>query len=257
MMWSLLLVVGAGKGADTAVREVFDKGEIDWTHGFVRAKGYGFVDPKKPKGQARLLAERAAVVDARRNLLEILKGVHITSETVVEDYMTTSDLIVQRVEGIVKGARVVGKPKYYKDGRVEVVVEVSLDTLAKEVAPKEKGVPGAPSKGEESPKDVQGVIIKTPKGAKACLYPRIVDEKGNVLLDFSEYPEVRNAWSRAVKFVKGKVSQNEAGQLVIEAAEAKGCDIVVKRDQKGKIERLKKVARFLFKAGKFVIDLVM
>lgn len=244
-----------GSTADTVVRDVFDKGEIDWTHGFVRARGYGFMDPKKPKGQARLLAERAAVVDARRNLLEILKGVHITSETVVEDYMTQNDLIVQRVEGIVKGARVVGKPKYYPDGRVEVVVEVSLDTLARKLAPKKGKEP--PEKGEKAPEDVQGVIIKTPKGAKACLYPRIIDDKGNVLLDFSEYPEVQNAWSRAVKFVKGKVSRNEAGQIVIEAAEARGCDIVIRRDDRKKVERLKKVARFLLKAGKFVIDMVM
>ncbi len=256
MMGNVLLLLVAGKGADTAVREVYDKGEINWTAGVVRAKGYGFMDPKKPRGQAKLLAERAAVVDARRNLLEILKGVHITSETVVEDYMTQSDIVVQRVEGIVKGARVIGKPKYYKDGRVEVVVEVSLDTLAKEMGPG-KHPKRPPDKDVEPAKDVQGVIIKTPEGAKACLYPRIVDDKGNVLLDFSEYPEVKNAWSKAVKFVKGKVSTNAAGQIVIEAAEAKGCDIVVKRDQREKLEKVKKVARFLFKAGKFIINLVM
>ena len=234
---------------------MFNKGEIDWTHGFVRAKGYGFVDPKKPKGQARLLAERAAVVDARRNLLEVLKGVHITSETVVEDYMTQSDLIVQRVEGIVRGARVVGKPKYYPDGRVEVLVEVPLDSLAKGLGPRKS--PKRPPEKSVPPKDVQGVIIKSPKGTKACLYPRIVDGEGNVLFDFSEYPEVQNAWSKAVKFVKGKVSKNEAGQMVIEAAEARGCDIVIRKDDKRKVEKLKKIARFLFKAGKFVIDLVM
>ncbi|NPA80595.1 MAG: hypothetical protein GXO29_06075 [Thermotogae bacterium] len=249
MMWMVLL------SADTSVREVFDKGEIDWTHGVVLARGYGFMDPKRPKGQARLLAERAAVVDARRNLLEILKGVHITSETVVEDYMTTNDLIVQRVEGIVKGARVVGKPKYYDDGRVEVMVEVRLDTLAKELGP---GKPRkSPPKDETPPDDVKQVIVKTPKGARACLYPRIVDEKGNVLLDFADYPEVRNAWSKAVKFVKGKVSRNEAGQMVIEAAEAHGCDIVVRSDQRSHVEKLKRWARYLFEAGKFIIDLVM
>ncbi len=53
-----------------------------------------FVDSEKPKGKAKLLAERAAVVDARRNLLEIIKGVYITSETVVEDYMVSSDIVV-------------------------------------------------------------------------------------------------------------------------------------------------------------------
>jgi hypothetical protein len=53
---------------DSAVKEEYEKGEIDWTNGYIRAKGYGFVDPEKPKGKAKLLAERSAVVDARRNL---------------------------------------------------------------------------------------------------------------------------------------------------------------------------------------------
>jgi hypothetical protein len=40
---------------------------------------------------------------------------------VVEDYMVSSDIVVQRVQGIVKNARIIRKPKYYDDGRVEVL----------------------------------------------------------------------------------------------------------------------------------------
>ncbi|MFZ8826735.1 MAG: hypothetical protein ACO2OT_07900 [Candidatus Caldipriscus sp.] len=60
--------------------------------------------------------ERVAVVDARRNLLEIIKWVHITSETMVEDYMVSSYIVVQKVQSVVKNARIIGKPKYYDDG---------------------------------------------------------------------------------------------------------------------------------------------
>ena len=253
MMW--VFVLSATEQGQADLLEVREKGEINWSKGYVVARGYGFVDPKKPRGQARLLAERAAVLDARRNLLEIVKGVRITSETVVEDYMTESDLVYQRVEGLVKGARVIGKPKYYRDGRVEVKVVLYLDSLAKEFGPREE--PKQP-KGDASPppKDVKGVIIKTPSGLKTCLYPRIVDEKGNVLLDFSQYEEVQNAWSKAVKFVKGKISKNTEGQIVIEASEVRGCDIVVKDKQQETLENVKKWAKYLFEAGKFIIDVL-
>lgn len=255
MMWIVILAqkpdVQPGK-KDTAVKEIYDKGEIDWTNGLVRAKGYGFTDPNKPKGQAKLLAERAALVDARRNLLEIVKGVHITSETVVEDYMTTSDVIVQRVEGLVKNARVIGKPKYYEDGRVEVWVEMRLDELAKSLPTKEPTV----SMPKEEPFD-GSVIVKTPDGTKACMYPRILDENGNVLFDASEYQAAKDMWSKAIKYVKGNIQTLPGGQIVIEASQTKGCDIIVKKEDVDKVHKLKNWASHILKAGKFIINLVM
>ena len=69
--------------------------------------------------QARAMAERAAMLDAQRQILEHLKGVHITSTSSVEDFMATSDRINSRVEGIIRNARVVDK-RYNRDGSVEV-----------------------------------------------------------------------------------------------------------------------------------------
>ena len=236
---------------DSAVKEEYEKGEIDWTNGYIRAKGYGFVDPEKPKGKAKLLAERAAVVDARRNLLEIIKGVHITSETVVEDYMVSSDIVVQRVQGIVKNARIIGKPKYYDDGRVEVWVEMKLENLVKAIPTNTKESEG----GEKA--EVKEVIIKTPEGIKACVYPRILDENGNILFDASQYVDVKNRWDEAIKYIKGKVSSSPEGSMVIEAISAKGCDVVVKKEDVEKVSKLKKWGSYLFKFGKMVINVVM
>ncbi len=69
--------------------------------------------------QARAMAERAARLDAQRQILEQLKGISITSSSTVEDFMTTSDRIKSRVEGVVRGAKVVDK-RYNTDGSVEV-----------------------------------------------------------------------------------------------------------------------------------------
>lgn len=75
--------------------------------------------PVVGSGQARAMAERAASLDAQRQILEQLKGVAIDSTTTVENFMTKSDRIRSRVEGIVRGARITDK-RYNSDGTVEV-----------------------------------------------------------------------------------------------------------------------------------------
>jgi hypothetical protein len=47
--------------------------------------------------------------------------------------MVSSDIVFQRVQGIVKNARIIGKPKYYDDGMVEVWVEMKLENLVKAI----------------------------------------------------------------------------------------------------------------------------
>ena len=101
-------------------------GVINWTIGEVYATGIG-APPSHPANmaQARAMAERAAYVVAIRNLLETVKGVRVDSESVVENFMTKSDVIRTKVDGVVKGARVV-KTQYLSDGSVEVLVAMSM-----------------------------------------------------------------------------------------------------------------------------------
>jgi hypothetical protein len=112
-------------GASDAV-ETMSSGMINWTIGEVYAKGIG-APPAYPANaaQARAMAERAAFIVAIRNLLETVKGVRVDSETVVENFMTKSDVIRTRVDGIVRGARIV-KTQYMSDGAVEVLVAMPM-----------------------------------------------------------------------------------------------------------------------------------
>lgn len=117
--------------------ETMSSGKINWTVGEVTATGIG-VPPAMPvnAAQARAMAERAAFVVALRNLLETVKGVRVDSETVVENFMVKSDVIKTRVDGIVRGARVL-RTQYLSDGSVEVLVGMSmkgalLDTIVPE-----------------------------------------------------------------------------------------------------------------------------
>src|SRR5512139_3481392 len=102
--------------------ETVGPGSVNWTSGEVYATGVGALLPNAANpAQARAMAERAAQLVAYRNLLEVVKGVRVDSDTVVENFMARSDIIRTKVDGIVRGARLV-KKHYLSDGSVEVLV---------------------------------------------------------------------------------------------------------------------------------------
>ncbi len=112
-------------GLNDAV-ESTSSGKINWTTGEIIAIGIGAPPAATANpAQARAMTERAAYVVALRNLLETVKGVQVDSVSVVENYMVRSDVIRTRVEGIVKGARVV-KKQYMSDGSVEIQVALPM-----------------------------------------------------------------------------------------------------------------------------------
>jgi hypothetical protein len=75
--------------------------------------------------QQRLMAKRAAKVDALRNLLETVYGVRIDSKTTVKDFVTQSDVIKAKLNSVIQGAREVDYVER-PDGTAEVTVEVTL-----------------------------------------------------------------------------------------------------------------------------------
>jgi len=79
--------------------------------------------------QARLMAERAAEVDAMRKLLETIKGLRLTSDTLVRDFVTESDEIRTRANGIVIGAAVVSKYLHDDELIAEVTMEVPVEKV--------------------------------------------------------------------------------------------------------------------------------
>jgi len=170
-------------------------GSVDWGAMVIKASGSGAPPQNMPAGQARLMAQRAAETVARRNLLEIVEGVQVTSETVVRNFVTESDEIRTRVAGIIKGA-FVGKPRYMSDGTVEIDVFMKISgDLAEAILPPKMGdknpqaaasaapgaVPPAPPVAPEAPPAAiyTGLVIdSTGMGVKPAMSPRILDENG-------------------------------------------------------------------------------
>lgn len=93
--------------ADDFVEWVGANSGVNWSSGQIQAEGAGVGRTGAPPSTARLMACRAAVVDAQRNLLESIQGVRVEGTTVVSNLMLESDVIKSSVDGLLRGARVI------------------------------------------------------------------------------------------------------------------------------------------------------
>ncbi len=83
------------------------------------------------KAQKMLKAKRGAQVDAYRNLSEMIKGLKISSDTYVRDFVTETDEIRTQFDDFIRGAKVVGPPRFLEeaDGSLTAELDVKV-TLA-------------------------------------------------------------------------------------------------------------------------------
>ncbi len=79
--------------------------------------------------QARLMAERAAEMDAMRQLLERIKGLRLNSNTLVRDFVTEYDEISTQAKGLVVGAGKVSKFLHNDELIVEVTMEIPVEKV--------------------------------------------------------------------------------------------------------------------------------
>lgn len=121
-----LLLPVSGYGTDLLRERINSYGYIDWLSYTAYAKGVGIAPTDKQNTvQAKPLAYRAAVVVAQRNLLEVIKGVHIDSETLLEDRIVTDEKIVSKIEGVIKFCQV-EESRLLNGNTVEVIVSMPL-----------------------------------------------------------------------------------------------------------------------------------
>jgi len=152
-------------------------GVANWSNQTLRAFGIAGVNPNDPPGAARANAITAARTIAMRNLLESVQGVALTSETTVRNAMIENDVITTRVQGFVKGCKMVGEPKYMSDTSIEVEVEVSMSGLSDIFLP--KAPDGSTPATVETPASgaYTGLIIDAKGlGVMPAMAPKVVDE---------------------------------------------------------------------------------
>ena len=96
-----------------------------WDEGTITAEGFGTPPTGVYGSRANIMARRAAIVDAQRNLAEQINGVQVDAETTVENFVTTSDVVKTKVSALVKGATVV-EEQLMPDGSYHVVMSMPM-----------------------------------------------------------------------------------------------------------------------------------
>jgi hypothetical protein len=241
LLWMLALAVplsamaqgtkDAKPAAPTAAPAKVEAG-VNWEGQILRATGAGAPDMKASNpAQARLGAERAAKMDAFRNLLEQAKGVHISAGRTVGEAMATEE-IRGRVEGVIRGFKVVNK-RYYSDSGVELDVEVPLAALTSVLTAAPDSALAVNTLGA---KKYTGLVVDARGlGARPVLAPRLLDAAGKTIYGPEALSvEVRQSTAVAAWFKKLEDAQKSAlvGEkpLVIKAAQLQGSDLVLSED---------------------------
>jgi outer membrane protein FlgP len=93
--------------------------------GFAQVAG----QPGATMNERRLLAMRAARLDALRDLTEQVHGIRISSESLLRDAVLRNDRLVAQVEGTLRGARTLSIEPKGDDG-YSVVMQLDADAVA-------------------------------------------------------------------------------------------------------------------------------
>lgn len=104
----------------------YTNGAINWLTGTVTAKGESLSTGLAVSSrEARLKTMRAATVDARKNLLEILNKIPVTEKLRVKNILRADEDIMQFVRGDMQNSRITST-SFAEDGVASVTVSITL-----------------------------------------------------------------------------------------------------------------------------------
>ena len=249
---------------DNFIGDVFEKGSINYGDRTIQAIGIGFIPENVINaGQARRSAMRIAKQDALRQLIEIVNGVNVTSETTVSGAMF-DDVIKTQVQGAIRGARQIGQPKYLSDTSVEVVYEVKMADISRVLLPMAEKAPtltyddvnvnvsgAAAATPEQAGTDtgvksggVTGIIIDgTGLGLRPAMSPRILNQGGSVVYGPGQYSRDYAAANGVAGYAKSldqakSDTRVQGNPLIIRAASTSGsssADVIISNADAGKL----------------------
>jgi len=244
-------------------------GQVDWTEQVIKAKGYSAIDTIRFKNsQAILMARRGAIVDAQRNLLETIQGIRVVSETTVKDCVTTSDYIYTRIDGICKGAEIVGEP-IIKDGIVEVTLQIPIykpgnnsnDTASIASLIQKKYATSDQNKARmdkisDSQNNKKNSNITDPNPS---LLPVIKDENGNIVVDYTKYIDPKSGkfpkYLNYSKEIMEELEMKEGVDLINTVQNSDG-SLKIDTGQIEKVDKWSKVGKTALKIGKIILMLI-
>lgn len=205
-----------------------ENGRVNYSEQTIEAIGIGFVPQNAINaGQARRMAIRIAKQDALRQLIEIVNGVTLTSETTMSGAMV-DDVINTKVKGFIRGARPKGQPKYLSDTSVEVEYSVPMSGISDimlsplTVAAAQPGEVASAAATSPTTGGITGIIIDA-RGLKArpAMAPRILDQNGNAVYGPGTY-------SREYAVTNGVAGYSKSLESAQKDARVMGNPLVIK-----------------------------
>ena len=163
-------------------------GLINWTQGTLAARGKALPDENESdKTQALQAAVHAAGQDARKNLVQLIKGIRIDSATQAGDILVASETIKSKLNEILEALEPIEPIRYLSDDSVEIKLQMSLrgafaqlilPAEIKQINPIKQVNPVKPGSGS-TPSQKSKETAATSTQSKPVLYTgMIVDAKG-------------------------------------------------------------------------------
>lgn len=238
MLFAVAAFIGVSAGSAFAAQ--------DWAvNNYIEVTGQGMAsDNARNALHARMLAKRAAIADAYRQLAEMVKGVDVDATTNVQDMMVASDEVSLRVSATIRGAIIVSENDL-GGGGYEVTMRMpifgSSNSLAKAVFPADPQpretfptpTVRVPSSGGYTGlivdcrglnlKPVMSPVIKNDRGQKIYGYKNLDPDKviaqGMADYSYSMNRGVNRAGSKPL-VVKAVAVDNHNGDPVVSTADA-------------------------------------
>jgi hypothetical protein len=217
------------------VAHAAEPGAVDWQKKVVKCTGQGAANLRDAQGNpavARIGAEKAAKLDAVRQCMETIKGVTIEKGETVGGALAGDKVLSGKVQGLVKGFKVVDK-RYFEDGGVELDVEVPMEgVLSDALLPKDEAK-AAPTTGEAGATCLVIDARNQPKLVKA-LAPRVLDQSGAEVYGAAMLSEAGRRLGGAAMYAKDLESAKKANgarigdkPVTVQAIGADGPDVVI------------------------------
>jgi len=247
----ILTMVGALMAQDNFIGDVFEKGSVNYGDRTIQAIGIGFIPENVINaGQARRSAMRIAKQDALRQLIEIVNGVNVTSETTASGAMF-DDVIKTQVQGAIRGARQIGEVKYLSDTSVEITYEVKMADISRVLLPPAENTESLTSNDgntnfKVNSTGITGIIIDgTGLGLKPAISPKIINDSGDVVYGPGQYTRDFAAANGVVGYARSmdkakNDSRVQGNPLVIKALSATGssaADLVISNIDAEKVSK--------------------
>ncbi len=207
----LVAVAGAGEkelGEKNSYVRHIGTGSMNWTEGRVHSVGSSRMQEMEDRTKAARVAERDALVKARKELLENLQQINVDSSTTIEDLTRQNPEIARQLQTLVHHSQV-WDTVYYHHPRDEVEVHVFLDLMDRDVQQMLPERVFASPEWEKSGRVIVEFMAYCPVyldatglDARPALVPALLDRDGNILYRASVLGEKPGANKGHVRYMR-------------------------------------------------------